>query len=450
MTLRLDHVVIAVRDLDTATADYSLLLGRTPSWRGEHPQYGTRNTLFRLENTYVELLALGGSGKRDARWAGELERFLGEHGEGVYALAIGVDEVDRYARDARKRGLQVLDPADGSGVDEITGGRRAWRNAQVPLKSTRGARLFFIQHHSPPEALPMASLASSNAEAGVERLDHVVVLSADLEASRQLWQEAVEARLALDRTFPDRNARILFFRLGDITIEISGGAVQAREGIGKPDRLWGLAWRVPSVEEACTRLRAAGIDVSGPRPGIKPGTRVATVKGEHAHGVATLLIEHTRESFAPESRLPHSGAFDAAPERRAFTAKALDHVVLSAADAEATAAKWREVLGMPPAETLHPVGAHMKLIRIPAGNAFIELAQPLSEDHRLARSIGERGQGMFSIAVEVDDLESAVADLRAKGVPVSDPEAGVWSGTRIARINKSATNGVSIQLIQRA
>ena len=55
--LALDHVVIAVADLETATSDYVALLGRAPSWRGSHPQYGTRNTLFRIDNTYLELLA---------------------------------------------------------------------------------------------------------------------------------------------------------------------------------------------------------------------------------------------------------------------------------------------------------------------------------------------------------------------------------------------------------
>jgi hypothetical protein len=56
---------------------------------------------------------------------------------------------------------------------------------------------------------------------------------------------------------------------------------------------------------------------------------------------------------------------------------------------------------------------------------------------------------MFSISVEVDDVAAAVRDLRAKGVTVSEPEAGPWPGTRIARINKGSANGVSIQLLQR-
>ena len=45
-----DHIIIAVEDLEKASADYALMLGRAPSWRGTHPDYGSANTLFRLDN----------------------------------------------------------------------------------------------------------------------------------------------------------------------------------------------------------------------------------------------------------------------------------------------------------------------------------------------------------------------------------------------------------------
>ena len=446
----LDHVVIAVRDLDQATADYTALLGRAPSWRGDHPAYGTRNTLFRIDNTYVELLALGPLGAHggDGRWAGELARFLDVQGEGVYALALGTGDVDQAARLMRKGGLEVVDPADGEGFDGETGAHREWRNAMVIPRSTNGARIFFIEHRSPPDALPSATQVGDEG-AVVKRMDHAVVLSADMESSRRLWGDILGARLALDRTFPERNTRILFYRLGDITVEISGGAQQTEEGIGKPDRMWGLAWGVDDLEATCRRLLSSGVNVVGPRTGIKPGTLVATAKGASTHGVATLFIEHTAESFQPESRLAQGAAYDNAPARRAFSLRALDHVVIATNDLAATAQTWSAVLELEAAGTHQPEGAHFRVARLPAGNAFIELIEPLTEDHRVARAIAGRGPGMFSISLEVDDIAAAVRDLRAKGATVSDVEPGIWPETSVARINKSSANGVSIQLIQR-
>jgi len=55
--LSFDHVIIGVADLEAAAAALGRVLGRTPSWRGRHPTYGTANVLFRLGSAYVELLA---------------------------------------------------------------------------------------------------------------------------------------------------------------------------------------------------------------------------------------------------------------------------------------------------------------------------------------------------------------------------------------------------------
>jgi methylmalonyl-CoA epimerase len=442
--LTLDHIVIAVRDLDAATADYTKLLGREPSWRGDHPTYGTRNTLYRIDNTYIELLGLGA--KKSGRWASELSRRL-EQGEGLYMLALGTPDVNATVREMRDAGLEVQDSHDGDGIDQMTGVRRAWRNAVVPARASHGVRVFFIEHKSPPDALPPAPVAADDGSC-VKRMDHAVVLSADMEMARQVWANTIGARLALDRTFPERNTRILFFRLADITIEISGGAQQTEEGMGKPDRLWGVAWGVDDLEKACARLQAAGVDVSGPRKGIKPGTLVATVKGEHTHGVATLLIEHTAESFREESRAPQGMAYDNAPQERAFRAVGLDHVALSTGDAAATAEKFRDILGLAAEQPVDSDGQPLRLVRIPAGNAFLELTQPLSDEHRIAKAMAERGQGMYAVGVTVDNIDEAIRDLRAKGVFVSDAEYGVWPGTRIARVNPAAANGVNIVLVE--
>jgi catechol 2,3-dioxygenase-like lactoylglutathione lyase family enzyme len=444
----LDHAVIAVQDLDAATSDYAALLGREPSWRGEHPGYGTRNTLFRIDNTYLELIGLADGKRKETAWTRNLTRFL-ERGEGVCMLGLGTSDLKSAVKGLRDNGMEIADPADGEGVDLISGARREWRNATASPKTTNGAQLFFIEHTSPPEALPVAA-PTAEAGAFVTRMDHAVVLSADMEASRRVWGDVIGARLALDRTFPERNTRILFFRLADITIEISGGAAQSKEGVGKPDRIWGIAWGVDSIEATCARLAAAGIETSGPRPGIKPGTIIATVKGPQAHGVATLLIEHTPESFRPESRDPHGQAFDNAPPSRAFTATALDHVVLATPDLEATAAKWASTLGLAVTDrgTIEARGARpgFTMAKLPAGNAFVELISPIQPP---TSTLQPPAQGMFSISIEVDDLDAAVRDLRAKGVLVSDPVPGAWPNTRTVQVNRQAANGVSLQLLQR-
>ncbi len=284
----LDHVVVAVRDLDAATADYELLLGRKASWRGSHPSYGTANTLFKLENTYLELLSPAGEGLV----AKQLEERFEEHGEGPALLAFGTPDAEAFAKTSRERGLSASDPVPGEGRDHVTDAVRQWRNVFLPPEQTRGVQIFAIEHLSPPDALPEATPSAAE-NSVITSLDHVVIMSQNAEATRELYGDRLGIRLALDRSFEKRGVRLLFFRVGGATVEI--GTRLDAEPSDEPDRFWGIAWQVPNADAARERLLAAGFDMTGVRDGNKAGTRVTTVKNR-THGVPTLIIEPVERS----------------------------------------------------------------------------------------------------------------------------------------------------------
>ena len=130
--------------------------------------------------------------------------------------------------------------------------------------------------------------------------------------------------------------------------------------------------------------------------------------------------------------------------------KKLDHVIIATEDVDEAAALWEKNLGLKRDAALeHPLGAGFKVARLPIGDAFLELVQPVEKEGRFYEQFQQRGEGMFSISVEVEDLDEAVSFLRDKDVKVSDPEASIWPGPRLARINHEYTHGVSIQLIER-
>ena len=280
MLARLDHVILAVGDLDAAARSYARLLGRSPSWRGEHPGAGTANALFRLENTYLELLAAAGEGPLGAVVRG----WLAAHGEGPVGLAFGSDDVAASREELAARGLEPGPVQKEMGRDVESGAFREWLRVALPLARTRGVVLFAIEHLSPAELLPIVPPPGDEA-AAVYALDHAVVRTPDPEAARALYGEGLGLRLALDREFPQWGSRLLFFRVGDVTVELA--AEPARDA---GDRLWGLSWRVRDADAAGARLAASGFDVSEVRPGRRPGTRVLSVR-DGTHGVPTLLLE---------------------------------------------------------------------------------------------------------------------------------------------------------------
>jgi catechol 2,3-dioxygenase-like lactoylglutathione lyase family enzyme len=287
----LDHVLVAVRDLERATATAARLLGRRPSWRGEHPGAGSANALFRVENTLLELLAPRGTGAvGDA-----LRERLATAGEGLAGLAFGTTDADACHAALARAGLEPEPPRDGLGRDVESGAFRRWRTVMLPPARTRGVLLFAIERRSPPELLP-ASAPIDAPEACVHALDHVVVRTGDAEAARRLYGDALGLRLALDRSFEAWGVRLLFFRVGGVTVELAARLPgQAAAGLGDEpaageDRLFGLSWRVGDADAARARVAAAGLEVSAVRDGRRPGTRVFTVRGEPL-GVATLMLE---------------------------------------------------------------------------------------------------------------------------------------------------------------
>jgi catechol 2,3-dioxygenase-like lactoylglutathione lyase family enzyme len=143
-------------------------------------------------------------------------------------------------------------------------------------------RLFFL------EMAGARPLSQATASAPITGLDHVVISTDEPERAAALYGARLGMDMSLDLSRPDWGARLLFFRCGDLVVEIVHHLNEAVGG--KPDKLWGLSWRVADVDAAQARMAAAGLDVSEVRTGRRPGTRVYTVR-TGALGVPTLVIQ---------------------------------------------------------------------------------------------------------------------------------------------------------------
>ena len=274
----IDHVIIAVANLAQATADYSLLLGRRPSWQGSHPDHGTENTLFKLDNIYIELLAASGKGIA----ADLVNQIMEKRGQCLGGLVFATPRAESFIAHARAAGLPASDPVPGHGVDKLTGAERHWRNMFWDPSAARGIFSFCIEH-DPASNLPEAGILG---EGPISAVDHVVVKTQDADAAKRFYGDQLGIRLALEQHVHEWGGTQLFFRASSMSIEVI-----ASEKAGEQDELWGLAFKTQNIASTHNRLVAAGCEVSEIREGRKPGTRVCTVKS-HTLGVPTLLIQH--------------------------------------------------------------------------------------------------------------------------------------------------------------
>ena len=263
MITGLDHVVIAGRDLAASVAAYETLLGRACAERTARDDVSS--ALFVLDNIAVELMAPDGDSADAQRLRAALET-----GEGLKSLVFATAQIERLHRRCERVGLAPAPMVS----------RKYGRSFRTNTERTHGVRLFFMQRNeTSPASLPR--------EAPVLGLDHVVIRTRAPERAAALYGARLGLDMRLDRELMGR--RLMFFRCGDAIVEIADVAE------AEQDDLWGLSWRVRDAEAARARLAAAGLDVSEVRAGMKPGTRVFTVR-DGTRGVPTLMLEAARES----------------------------------------------------------------------------------------------------------------------------------------------------------
>ena len=125
---------------------------------------------------------------------------------------------------------------------------------------------------------------------GVVRVDHVVMLSPDLDRTvAELESQGFDLRRRREGETPGGSTRQAFFRAGEPILEV----VQAPEGtsvardLDGPARLWGLAFLVDDMDQTA---REVGDLLGWPRDAVQPGRQIATLRPEAGLGPAIAFM----------------------------------------------------------------------------------------------------------------------------------------------------------------
>ena len=130
-------------------------------------------------------------------------------------------------------------------------------------------------------------------------------------------------------------------------------------------------------------------------------------------------------------------------------AKGLDHVAIAVKDLDAAIALYRDALGLELAEIEEVPEQQVRTAIFGHGMGRVELICPTTADSGVAKFLEKRGEGLHHICIEVDDIEAAIAALKAKGAPMIDEKPKIGAGgAKIAFVHPKGLKGVLTELRQ--
>jgi methylmalonyl-CoA/ethylmalonyl-CoA epimerase len=129
--------------------------------------------------------------------------------------------------------------------------------------------------------------------------------------------------------------------------------------------------------------------------------------------------------------------------------KRIEHVGVVVRDLEASRRLWEDCFGISLGGVEQSGERPVRLALYPVGESMVELIAGTTPDSRHARMVAEGKGGLNHICFEVENIDEALAELKAKGVPLLDqvPRIG-HAGCRIAFIDPAATENCLIELAE--
>jgi methylmalonyl-CoA epimerase len=129
----------------------------------------------------------------------------------------------------------------------------------------------------------------------------------------------------------------------------------------------------------------------------------------------------------------------------------LDHVGIAVSDLQASLAFFKDVLGLHVEASEEIASQRVRATFVNTGQSTLEMLEATAPDSAIAKFVEKRGPGMHHVALRVDDIEAALAHLRARGIRLIDEKARPGAeGALVAFIHPSASHGVLVELKQPA
>lgn len=127
--------------------------------------------------------------------------------------------------------------------------------------------------------------------------------------------------------------------------------------------------------------------------------------------------------------------------------KRVEHIAIAVNDLDAQSRNLEAIFGLK--QDYEEQIGETRLSMIPIGETYLELLEAVGPSSKVGDWIKERGQSLFHLCFEVEDIDAALAELKEKNVALLDQEPRPGhGGSRIAFIDPAATGDILIELAE--
>lgn len=134
MISKIDHIAIAVEDIEKAAAFFTDALGLTVSGREDVPEQKTRVAFINIGQVRIELI-------QPMSPDSPVQKFLDKKGQGIHHLAIGTDDIETELENLKDKGIRLIDNKPRTGAHDA-------KIAFLHPKSSQGVLLELCERSS--------------------------------------------------------------------------------------------------------------------------------------------------------------------------------------------------------------------------------------------------------------------------------------------------------------
>jgi catechol 2,3-dioxygenase-like lactoylglutathione lyase family enzyme len=243
---------------------------------------GGLTNLFRVEFLTVDLNGLPTTllGTRLAQAAAERP--------GPFGVVLRVANLNATLTKLAQVGVTALSRGTWTADGKVAG-----QLAFLAEEERAGTNLLLIQYTTTPRMRHAGQVRAGFLahKLPLLRLDHLALITRDLEGQTRFWVEVLGVPLAGQVT--TETLIIHQFKIGDAILELLAPATPDSPLTKRDPGLIGMAsWEVADLSDVVAQVQKAGFEISDPAPGALPGTRTATVTGSELGGLTLQLLQY--------------------------------------------------------------------------------------------------------------------------------------------------------------